>query len=69
MTLYDGLFEHLRQPIAQVLLTRNDIADVWSPLLPNYHRTHALTENPISKRQEHFRRALQPWRDTNCQRE
>ncbi|CAO1603407.1 Glutamate 5-kinase [Xanthoria calcicola] len=27
MTLYDGLFEHLRQPIAQVLLTRNDIAD------------------------------------------
>ncbi|KAL8674798.1 MAG: hypothetical protein Q9168_000779 [Polycauliona sp. 1 TL-2023] len=27
MTLYDGLFEHLRQPIAQILLTRNDIAD------------------------------------------
>ncbi|KAL8951090.1 MAG: hypothetical protein Q9222_002930 [Ikaeria aurantiellina] len=27
MTLYDSLFEHLRQPIAQVLLTRNDIAD------------------------------------------
>lgn len=28
MTLYDSLFEHLRQPIAQILLTRNDIADV-----------------------------------------
>ncbi|KAL8854973.1 MAG: hypothetical protein Q9221_000169 [Calogaya cf. arnoldii] len=27
MTLYDSLFEHLRQPIAQILLTRNDIAD------------------------------------------
>lgn len=28
MSLWDGLFEHLRQPVAQVLLTRNDIADV-----------------------------------------
>ncbi|KAI5304778.1 hypothetical protein KEM56_005951, partial [Ascosphaera pollenicola] len=27
MSLWDGLFEHLRQPVAQVLLTRNDIAD------------------------------------------
>lgn len=27
MTLYDSLFGHLRQPIAQILLTRNDIAD------------------------------------------
>lgn len=28
MSLWDSLFGHLRQPIAQVLLTRNDIADV-----------------------------------------
>lgn len=28
MSLWDGLFNHLRQPIAQILLTRNDIADV-----------------------------------------
>ncbi len=28
MTLWDSLFGHLRQPVAQVLLTRNDIADV-----------------------------------------
>ncbi|KAI9693068.1 MAG: hypothetical protein M1822_005063 [Bathelium mastoideum] len=27
MTLWDNLFTHLRQPVAQVLLTRNDIAD------------------------------------------
>ncbi|KAL8973662.1 MAG: hypothetical protein Q9197_002089 [Variospora fuerteventurae] len=27
MTLWDSLFGHLRQPIAQILLTRNDIAD------------------------------------------
>ncbi|KAL9090482.1 MAG: hypothetical protein Q9165_005243 [Trypethelium subeluteriae] len=27
MTLWDNLFTHLRQPVAQILLTRNDIAD------------------------------------------
>ncbi|KAL9067620.1 MAG: hypothetical protein Q9157_006750, partial [Trypethelium eluteriae] len=27
MTLWDNLFAHLRQPVAQILLTRNDIAD------------------------------------------
>ncbi|WEW57932.1 Glutamate 5-kinase [Emydomyces testavorans] len=27
MSLWDSLFAHLRQPIAQILLTRNDIAD------------------------------------------
>jgi glutamate 5-kinase len=33
MSLWDSLFTHLRQPIAQILLTRNDIADVGSLLL------------------------------------
>lgn len=28
MSLWDNLFGHLRQPVAQILLTRNDIADV-----------------------------------------
>lgn len=28
MSLWDSLFGHLRQPISQILLTRNDIADV-----------------------------------------
>ena len=28
ITLWDSLFVHYRQPIAQILLTRNDIADV-----------------------------------------
>lgn len=47
ISLWDGLFEHLRQPVAQILLTRNDIADVslvpyvrlpssWSVLI-SYH--------------------------------
>jgi glutamate 5-kinase len=31
MSLWDGLFTHLRQPIAQILLTRSDIADVRLP--------------------------------------
>jgi len=26
--LWDSLFNHLRQPVAQILITRNDIADV-----------------------------------------
>ena len=28
MSLWDSLFNHLQQPVAQILLTRNDIADV-----------------------------------------
>lgn len=28
MSLWDSLFGHLRLPVAQILLTRNDIADV-----------------------------------------
>jgi glutamate 5-kinase len=34
MSLWDNLFSHLRVPVAQILLTRNDIADVrCKPLL------------------------------------
>jgi glutamate 5-kinase len=33
LSLWDSLFTPLRQPIAQILLTRNDIADVGSVLL------------------------------------
>ena len=32
MSLWDGLFQHMDQPIAQILLTKNDIADVCNPL-------------------------------------
>lgn len=28
MSIWDDLFSHLKQPVAQILLTRNDIADV-----------------------------------------
>jgi glutamate 5-kinase len=28
ISLYDSLFAHLRQPVSQILITRNDIADV-----------------------------------------
>ena len=31
MSLWESLFAHLRQPVAQILLTRNDIADVRQP--------------------------------------
>lgn len=30
ISLWDSMFSHLRQPIAQILLTRNDIADASS---------------------------------------
>lgn len=30
MSTWDSLFSHLRQPIAQILITRNDIVDVSS---------------------------------------
>lgn len=36
MSLWDSLFTHLMQPIAQILLTRNDIADVsWTVSSPH----------------------------------
>lgn len=44
MNIWDSLFSHLKQPVAQILLTRNDIADVSpSPttlmsLLPGWPR-------------------------------
>jgi len=56
MALYDSLFAQLRQPISQILLTRNDIADVsfpskrcscYSISLP----THVRQRNLISKPQ------------------
>ena len=31
MSLWESLFAHLQQPVAQILLTRNDIADVRKP--------------------------------------
>lgn len=37
MSLWDSLFGHLSQPIAQILLTRNDIADVSLTLVSQAH--------------------------------
>lgn len=38
MSLWDNLFSHLRVPVAQILLTRNDIADVsWKQLIVALH--------------------------------
>lgn len=35
ISLWDSLFGHMRQPVSQILLTRNDIADVsWAALHP-----------------------------------
>jgi glutamate 5-kinase len=38
MSLWDNLFSHLRVPVAQILLTRNDIADVCDLLNICLHR-------------------------------
>lgn len=50
MALWDSLFSYLRQPIAQILLTRNDIQDV-SPLyhpssLGSRQTRHTTTRHP-----------------------
>lgn len=37
MSLWDNLFSHLRVPVAQILLTRNDIADVRCRALLSMH--------------------------------
>lgn len=37
MSLWDNLFSHLRVPVAQILLTRNDIADVRCKTLLSMH--------------------------------
>lgn len=50
MSLWDNLFSHLRIPVAQILLTRNDIADVCTLILylPRHVPPLTLnTENPI----------------------
>lgn len=40
MNIWDSLFNHLKQPVAQILLTRNDIADVsLSPVCPRWGRS------------------------------
>lgn len=46
MSLWDSLFEQLRQPIAQILLTRNDIAD-RSQYLNAVNTMHALLEMEV----------------------
>ena len=38
IALWDDLFSQLRQPIAQILLTRNDIADVSRCVLQADHK-------------------------------
>ena len=54
MSLWDNLFSHLRVPVAQILLTRNDIADVslQTQLTANISLISSL-EYPIRQRSEH----------------
>jgi len=42
MSLWDNLFSHYRQPIAQILLTRSDIADVSVPASTGPDRPHEM---------------------------
>ncbi len=46
MSLWDSLFQHLSQPIAQILLTRNDIAD-RSQYLNAVNTMHELLEMDV----------------------
>lgn len=74
MNIWDSLFSHLKQPVAQILLTRNDIADVSpflpTPVLPGCRRASWPTDSPadsclaikVSERAKHLQRAAGPGR-------
>ena len=58
MSLWENLFAQLQQPVAQILLTRNDIADVRKPSIMEWvhgwltkeQRTHYLNaQNTFSE--------------------
>lgn len=63
IALWDELFKQLRQPVAQILLTRNDIADVRIlililcrrslPTYANYRQFDLSTANTIPKRSKY----------------
>ncbi|TVY38937.1 putative glutamate 5-kinase [Lachnellula subtilissima] len=57
ISLWDSLFGHLRQPIAQILLTRNDIADASFHLTSPKTQSHMIiSENAIPQRPKYIRR-------------
>ena len=72
MSLWDSLFNHMDQPIAQILLTRNDIADV-SCSVTNYllsfirHVLTALPAHTLPQRSKYIQRVVGYWRDPHCQ--
>ena len=76
MSLWDSLFNHVGQPVAQILLTRNDIADVCElPLSPIMIRrvpplicVCVCSEDAISERTKYLGRTSWYGRHTHRQR-
>ena len=69
MSLWESLFAHLQQPVAQVLLTRNDIADVRYPL-PDFDAQGSadeVTADTIPKCSEHIHGTAEYGRHSNRQ--
>lgn len=57
IALWDTLFKQLSQPVAQILLTRNDIADVSAITgvsVPHPLTSMTLSEDTIPKRCQHL---------------
>ena len=69
MSLWASLFAHLQQPVAQILLTRNDIADVSA--ITSVGSEGSLADKPaadaVPECTEHIHRALNHGSNTNCE--
>lgn len=53
IALWDNLFGQLGQPIAQILLTRGDIADVLKTCLTSFTLTNCCLENSLPECREY----------------
>lgn len=51
MNIWDSLFNHLKQPVAQILLTRNDIADVSLFYFPKGYDSRAVIRETCMSRE------------------
>lgn len=72
MSLWESLFAHLQQPVAQILLTRNDIADVRNECQRENQRhmeANSRLANTISQRTEYVHRAFEHGGYPHSQRE
>lgn len=54
MSLWESLFTHLQQPVAQILLTRNDIADVRKVVIVAIGQANEGPADTIFECTKHF---------------